>query len=123
MYRILFLATVAVVSGNSSAVQIVPVDANADAVHVSAITTEIELQPDAVTAWDRDATVDIESQSLTENPVVYMIPNEVGTPSPLENHELDREQIQVSERRFTSLVMVGVICFVSLVCLIVKFSI
>jgi len=123
--RFVFLVSAANASGSKFSVQVVPVDANADAFHVSAITNEVIVSPDSVSPWIPAVVGDIEAQLPTreEEPIVYMIPGGVGTPSPHENHELDREQIVASERRFYSIAMFALLCFVLLACLIAKLSI
>ena len=119
---IFFFVSVTVSFGSIWSVQVAPVDADADAVHVSAITSEEIISPDSVSPWSHEV-VDIESKlPVVDQPVVYMIPNEIGTPTPHENHELDREQIFASERRFYSIGMISMLCVVGLVCMIVKFS-
>ena len=104
--------------------QVVPIDANADdAIQVLASSDEIIVSPNQVSPWMPEVG-DIESQVAgAADPAVYLIPSVVGTPSPSENHELDRDEIQVREKRCWSLGSIALILFIFVLLVIIKFTV
>jgi hypothetical protein len=129
MFRFLFVIYLSAILGSaSSIIRVVPLDADdadENPIDITAIPindNEIEISPESIIPWDPEGINDIESHNGSDEPLVFLVPNNVRTPTPSENHDMDQAEIRQCERRFASLFLSGIIFLILLVALIASFT-
>jgi len=134
-YFLLFIVISTILGSPTLSVKVVPLaaSAHADCANLTAIAVSdgIHLSSQSVLPWTADAVIfnrlsiseDIESQVETsDQPIIYLVPNEVGTPTPRENHMLDLPAIRSFERHFSTIGFILFLLIILLICLTIKFT-
>jgi len=114
MFRLFFLIFIRAILGSASVATFVPLNANADGDLVDLVAIPVsdalEISPESIIPWSSEDT-DIESQISFDESIIYIVADDVGTPTPSEMADLHR----VSSRSYKKLAHIIAAIFTAVV--------